>query len=82
MVAIPLAASYLAELGRRFQGDEIAMAAAYNAGEDQTALWQRGCASAEPEELLSKITFGETRAYVTRVLESRDAYRWLARSSH
>jgi soluble lytic murein transglycosylase len=82
MVAIPLAASYLAELARRFQGDEIAMAAAYNAGEDQTALWQRGCASAEPEELLSKITFGETRAYVTRVLESRDAYRWLARSSH
>jgi soluble lytic murein transglycosylase-like protein len=54
------------------------MAAAYNAGEEQTAVWQRFCHTAEPEELLAKIGFGETRAYVARVLESRNAYRALA----
>jgi soluble lytic murein transglycosylase-like protein len=77
-VAIALGAAYLAELDRRFQGDPAAIAAAYNAGEEQTALWIRSCLSAEPEELLAKIGFGETRAYVTRVLESRNAYRLLA----
>ena len=77
MVAIPLGASYLAELGQRFQGELAAVAAAYNAGEEQTALWQRSCHTGEPEELLAKIGFGETRAYVTRVLESRNAYRAL-----
>ena len=76
-IAVPLGASYLAELAARFQGEPTAMVAAYNAGEDQTALWQRYCLSAEPEELLSKIGFGETRAYVARVLESRAAYRAL-----
>lgn len=77
-VAIALGATYLAELDRRFQGDPAAIAAAYNAGEDQVAAWRRMCVSAEPEELLAKIGFGETRAYVTRVLESRNAYRLLA----
>jgi soluble lytic murein transglycosylase-like protein/tetratricopeptide (TPR) repeat protein len=77
-VSITLGAAYLAELDRRFQGEPTAIAAAYNAGEDQAALWLRSCASAEPEELLAKIGFGETRAYVARVLESRNAYRLLA----
>jgi soluble lytic murein transglycosylase-like protein/TolA-binding protein len=77
-VAIPLGVAYLAELHLRFRGNVVAMAAAYNAGEDQAALWIRGCFTTEPEELLSKISFAETRAYVTRVLESRQTYRALA----
>jgi soluble lytic murein transglycosylase-like protein/tetratricopeptide (TPR) repeat protein len=80
-VAIALGAAYLAELDRRFQGDPTAIAAAYNAGEEQTAIWIRSCSSSEPEELLAKIGFGETRAYVTRVLESRNAYLLLAASA-
>jgi soluble lytic murein transglycosylase-like protein len=51
--------------------------AAYNAGEDQAALWRRTCLTAEPEEYLAKIGFRETRAYVMRVLESRATYRAL-----
>ena len=51
--------------------------AAYNAGEDQAALWRRYCLTAEPEEFLAKIGFRETRAYVVRVLESQAAYRAL-----
>jgi soluble lytic murein transglycosylase len=80
MVAIPLGAAYLAQLSARFQGDELSIAAAYNAGEEQVAAWRRYCYSAQPEELLGKIGFGETRAYATRVLESRAAYQalWMA----
>jgi soluble lytic murein transglycosylase len=80
MVAIPLGAAYLAQLSARFQGDELSIAAAYNAGEAQVAAWRRYCYSSQPEELLGKIGFGETRAYATRVQESRAAYQalWMA----
>jgi soluble lytic murein transglycosylase-like protein len=77
-LSVALGAAHLAELERRFQGEATAISAAYNAGEEQTALWMRYCLSSEPEELLAKIGFGETRSYVTRVLESRNAYRFLA----
>jgi len=72
--SIALGAAYLSELAQRFRGEPTAIAAAYNAGEDQAGLWLRSCITNEPEELLAKISFAETRAYVTRVLESRDAY--------
>jgi tetratricopeptide (TPR) repeat protein len=76
-VSIPLGAAYLAELSRRFPRAEAAVVAAYNAGPDQAALWRQSCVSGEPEEYLAKISFGETRAYVVRVLESREIYRAL-----
>lgn len=53
--------------------------AAYNAGEPQAALWRKYCVSNEPEEYLSKVSFKETRAYLSRVLTSRNAYAELAR---
>ena len=73
-VAIPLAAAYLAELEGRFGGSEVATLAAYNAGEAQAELWRKYCQTDEPEELLAKVGFRETRAYVVRVLESRAQY--------
>jgi soluble lytic murein transglycosylase len=73
-VAIALAASYLDELGTRFQGRPAVLAAAYNAGEEQAALWTRYCFTQSEEEYLSKVGFRETRAYVQRVLQSREAY--------
>jgi soluble lytic murein transglycosylase len=76
-VSIPLGAAYLAELSRRFAGAEPVVVAAYNAGEDQAALWRRSCVTANPEEYLAKIGFRETKAYVVRVLETRNAYREL-----
>lgn len=76
-VAIPLGAAYLAELERRFPRAPAVAVAAYNAGEDQAALWRRHCATSEPEEYLAKIGYAETRAYVIRVLESRAIYRAL-----
>lgn len=79
-VSIALGAAYLSELGQRFgAAGEGAVAApmtvaAYNAGEDQAALWRRYCQTAEPEEYLAKVGFRETRAYLVRVLESRAQY--------
>ncbi|NJL29048.1 MAG: lytic transglycosylase domain-containing protein [Thermoanaerobaculia bacterium] len=73
-VSITLGAAYLAELGERFAGKTAPTIAAYNAGEPQAELWQRYCKTDEPEEYLAKIAFGETRAYVVKVLTSQANY--------
>lgn len=76
-VSIALGGAYLSELHARFGvGDDFlpTIVAAYNAGEDQAALWRRYCQTAEPEEYLAKVGFRETRAYLVRVLESRSQY--------
>ena len=76
-LAIALGAAHLAELAQRFPGAEAVVVAAYNAGDNQAALWRRTCLTAEPEEFLAKIGFRETKAYVVRVLESRALYQAL-----
>lgn len=81
-VSIALGAAYLAELEGRFgegANRRPMVVAAYNAGEDQAALWRRYCQTDEPEEYLAKVGFRETRAYLVRVLESRAQYAALYR---
>lgn len=59
---------YLRHLLDRFDGNEAAALAAYNAGPEQAEEW----GGADMDE--GDITFPETRSYVDEVLESRDAY--------
>jgi soluble lytic murein transglycosylase len=59
----------LRELLDRYDGDEAAALAAYNAGPANADKWG-GAGLA-----VSDIPFPETRAYVEEVLEKRDAYR-------
>lgn len=59
----------LAELLQRYDGEEAAALAAYNAGPGNADEW--GGAGLE----LDDITFPETRAYVEEVLEKREDYR-------
>jgi soluble lytic murein transglycosylase len=59
----------LRELLDRYEGDEAAALAAYNAGPGNADKW--GGADLTVEE----IPFPETRAYVEEVLEKRDEYR-------
>ncbi|MCZ7649671.1 MAG: transglycosylase SLT domain-containing protein [Thermoanaerobaculia bacterium] len=73
-VALELAAAHLAELARRYPGRTAALVAAYNAGETQADRWLAGGSGAGPAELLARIGFRETRAYVARVLASRQRY--------
>jgi soluble lytic murein transglycosylase len=60
---------YLRYLLDKYDGDEAAALAAYNAGEGNADKW--GGADLDPDE----IPFPETRNYVSDVLEKRDAYR-------
>ena len=60
----------LRELLDRYDGDEAAALAAYNAGPGNADEWGGG----EPRRV-EEIPFPETRAYVEEVLEKRDEYR-------
>ncbi len=59
----------LHELLERYDGDEVAALAAYNAGPGNADKW--GGANLSLED----IPFPETRAYVEEVLKKRDEYR-------
>jgi soluble lytic murein transglycosylase len=59
----------LRELLDRYDGDVIAVLAAYNAGPTNAERWGGSALTIED------IPFPETRAYVEDVLEKRDAYR-------
>jgi len=59
----------LRELLTRFDGDEAAALAAYNAGPSNAEQWGGS------DLTVADIDFPETRAYVEEVLEKRDAYR-------
>jgi soluble lytic murein transglycosylase-like protein len=76
--SIALAARYVANLARDFQGSPPRMVAAYNAGEPQARLWRSYCFSEDPAEYFTKVSFKETRVYVARVLSSREEYAALA----
>jgi soluble lytic murein transglycosylase len=60
---------FLHELLERFDGDEAAALAAYNAGPANAEEWGGS------ELSVSSIPFPETRAYVEEVLDKRETYR-------
>jgi len=59
----------LHELLERYDGDEVAALAAYNAGPGNADEWGGSSLT------IDQIPFPETRAYVEEVLDKRDAYR-------
>lgn len=74
-VIIRLGAKYLSELSVRFQGNRYRIAAAYNAGPQQAALWTRLQSAPGDDYFLTAVNFDETKHYVRKVMNSYDRYR-------
>lgn len=72
---VRLGSTYLNYLRDRFEGQEVAMLAAYNAGPQQTQDW----INEKPGQRFGvrDIPFAETRCYVEAVLHSERRYREL-----
>jgi soluble lytic murein transglycosylase len=67
---------YLRYLLDRYEGNEVLTLAAYNAGEGKVDAWVGGAeARGERFRVADHIPYAETRAYVSKVLDSRRSYR-------
>jgi len=73
-VIIQLGAKYIASLLERFEGNSYKTAAAYNAGPNQVALWNRLSSGVGDDYFLTSINFDETKHYVRKVLNSYQRY--------
>jgi soluble lytic murein transglycosylase len=74
-INISYGAYYLRYLMRRYNGNEILVVAAYNAGETRVNQWVRDAGGPSAFRAESHIPFPETRAYVHGVLKHRKDYR-------
>jgi len=73
-VIIQLGAKYIGTLQKKFGDDHWAATAAYNAGPNQVALWQRMALTSGDDALVSAINFDETKDYVRKVMGSYAQY--------
>jgi soluble lytic murein transglycosylase-like protein len=73
-VIIRLGAKYISTLSKDFANDHYNVAASYNAGPKQTALWSRLAPASGDDYFLSAINFDETKHYVRKVMNSYKRY--------
>lgn len=73
-VIIRLGAKYISTLSQRLGGNRHAVAAAYNAGPNQVALWTRLQPAPGDDTFLSSVNFDETKHYVRKVMNSYERY--------
>jgi soluble lytic murein transglycosylase len=74
-VNISYGAWYLRNLLDRYGGNEVLALAAYNAGQGNVDHWISQARAAGRGLTIDSIPFGETRAYVQRVLDAKKQYR-------
>ncbi len=67
---IPIGASILADLGKKYRGQFLLTAAAYNANERAIESWIKTRLNEDPLEFIEDIPYEETRAYVKLVLRN------------
>jgi soluble lytic murein transglycosylase len=79
-VNIAYGAYYLKYLMKRYGGDVPLVLAAYNAGEGNVDKWIVRARAQGKALDIQAIPFGETRSYVTKVLDARKQYRTTYRS--
>ena len=73
-VIIHLGAKYVSTLSKELGGDGYKIAAAYNAGPHQTALWSRLAGGPGDDYFLTAVSFDETKNYVRKVMNSYKRY--------
>jgi soluble lytic murein transglycosylase-like protein len=73
-VIIRLGAKYISELGEQFDGNRYRIAAAYNAGPNQVALWTRTQPAEGDDYFVTAVSFDETKHYVRKVMNSYERY--------
>jgi soluble lytic murein transglycosylase len=78
---VELGTALLARLLEQYGGSTVKALAAYNAGEDAVAKWERRYAGREPDEFVELISYRETRQYVKAVLTNYRRYRRLYAAS-
>lgn len=74
---VMLGVAHLGELGVRFNGELSRVAAAYNAGPNAAARWQRERQGLPTDIWIETLPYFETRDYVPRVLAFATVYEWL-----
>jgi len=73
---IRLGATYLNQLGARFDGRMSAAIGSYNAGPRRVSSWLRGDAGELEDDIwVENIPYDQTRSYVKRVLRSLHVYK-------
>lgn len=68
---------YLSSLHKEFEGNEVLMLAAYNAGRGNVKEWMEKYQWDMSFQDVKQIPFKETREYVTKVLKSKNKYKSL-----
>jgi soluble lytic murein transglycosylase len=78
---VRLGTTLLRRLLDRYDGSQVKALAAYNAGEDAVAKWERRYGARPDDEFTELISFRETRDYVKLVLQNLQVYRQLYAAS-
>lgn len=74
---VTLGIRYLKDLLNRYANDWIKAIAAYNAGEDAVARWEKEIMTEDIEEFIERIPYAETRLYVKLVMRNHRIYKKL-----
>ncbi len=74
---VTLGTALLRRLLDRYDGSKVRALAAYNAGEDAVAKWDRRYGTRPDDEFVELISYRETRDYVKSVLGHYEVYRQL-----
>jgi soluble lytic murein transglycosylase len=78
---VELGTALLASLMQQYGGSRAKVLAAYNAGEDAVAKWERRYAGRDMDEFVELISYRETRDYVKSVLSNYRRYKQLYAAS-
>lgn len=75
--SIKMGAWYLADLTKQFNGNQVMILAAYNAGRGNVTKWLENNQWTGYEENIDQIPFPETRHYIRKVMWNYKVYHYL-----